>query len=113
MPPLIIPPQSPWLDDAVRHLDMLFAEVTDYADEGDVRPTLESLDVAKQVLIKCRNAHAPKIGLTVNGEFALAWESGDDRLRAYARPDGSVQFFRNKTAIDESTFSTCLTSAPE
>lgn len=114
MPPQIIPTESPWLDDAIRHLDMLFAQVADYADEGDVVPTLESLDAAKQILLKCCHAHAPRIGLTINGEFALTWEpSADETLRAYTRRDGSVQFFRNKTLIDEPTFTKCLTSAPE
>lgn len=63
------------------------------------------MDSAKQILIKCRHAHAPRIRLTANGEFALAWETGeDDGFRAYTRQDGSVQFFRKKNLIDETTF---------
>lgn len=113
MPPLSIPLDSAWLADAIRHLDAMFAEVADYADESDVLPTRESLDSAKQVLIKCRHAHAPRIGLTANGEFALAWETSEgDGFRAYARQDGSVQFFRRKNPIDESAFIETVNQKP-
>lgn len=112
MPPTTIPVDSAWLNDAIRHLDMLFAEIADCVYEGDVLPTQEGLDAAKQVLIKCRHAHVPRIGLTVNGEFALAWKAAEDNgFRAYARPDGSVQFFRNKNLIDESTFTETVNRA--
>ncbi len=105
-------PRKDWHDEAVRHLDALCSEASENADEGDVLPTAKGLVAAKQVLKTFCHAHAPKIGLTVNGEFALTWENTGDKFKAYARPDGSVQFFRNKTLIDEPTFSKYLTAVP-
>lgn len=105
-------PKKDWLDEAIRHLESLCAEASEYADEGDVLPTRKGLVAAVQVLKTFRHAHAPKIGLTVNGEFALSWENTGDKFKAYARPDGSVQFFRNKSLIDEPTFSKYLTAVP-
>ena len=105
-------PKKDWLDEAVRHLDVLCQEASEYADEVDVLPTPKGLVAAKQVLKKFRHAHAPKIGLTVNGEFALTWENIGEKFKAYAKPDGSVQFFRDKTPVDEPTFSKYLTAVP-
>lgn len=105
-------PKKDWLDEAIRHLDALCKEAAEHADEGDVLPTPKALVAATQVLKTFRHAHAPKIGLTVNGEFALTWENSGDKFKAYVRPDGSVQFFRNNAVIDEPTFSEYLTAVP-
>ena len=105
-------PKKEWLDEAVRQLKALCQEAAEYADEGDVLPTQKGFVAAVQVLETFRHAHAPKMGLTVNGEIALSWKNTGDKFKAYVRPDGSVQFYRNKTAIDEPSFSKYLTAVP-
>ena len=101
-----------WLDEGIRHLETLCKEAREYADEGDVLPTHKGFVAAVQVLQTFRHVHAPKMGLTVNGEITLSWENARNKFRAYVKPDGSVQFFRNKVLIDERSFSKHLTSVP-
>jgi hypothetical protein len=105
-------PRKEWLDEGIRHLETLCKEAREYADEGDVLPTQQGFVSAVQVLQTFRHAHAPKMGLTVNGEISLRWDNTGDKFRAYVKPDGSVQFFRNKVLVDEPSFSTYLTAVP-
>jgi len=105
-------PRKEWLDEGIRHLETLCKEAKEYSDEGDILPTKQGLVSAVQVLQTFRHARAPKMGLTVNGEIALTWDNTGDKFRAYVKPDGSVQFFRNKIMIDEPSFNKSLTAVP-
>jgi hypothetical protein len=105
-------PKKDWLDEGVRHLEALCKEAREYADDGDALPTQKGFASAVQALQTFRNAHAPKIGLTVNSEIALTWENAGDKFKAYVKPDGSVQFFHNKVLVDGPCFSKYLTAVP-
>jgi hypothetical protein len=106
-------PKKAWLDEGIRHLETLCKEASQYAGEGDVLPTQKGFISAVQVLQTFHRARAPKMGLTVNGEIELTWEDIGDKSRVYVRPDGSVQFFRNKVQVDEHNFSKYLTATEE
>jgi len=97
--------KTDWLDDAIRHLESLCQEAAEFADEGDIMPTRKSFMAASQILKTFCKATPPKIGLTGNGELTLVWENTGDVFRAYAKPDGSTQFFQNKQAVDMQSFS--------
>lgn len=101
-----------WLDDGIRHLKALCQEASESADKSDVLPSSKGLVAAVQLLQTFRHANAPKMGLTANGEIILTWENTGDKFKAYVRPDGSVQFLRNKTPIDERSFKRRLTVVP-
>jgi len=104
--------EDKWLEKAIDQLNRLCHEAAEYADEGDVLPSQIALAACIQILQTFQHAHRPKMGLTVNGEISLFWENTGDEFRAYVKPDGSVQYFRNKTAVDERSFSTYLTAVP-
>lgn len=101
-----------WLEKAKEQLNQLCQEAAAYADDDDIIPSPLGLTAAFQILETFRHAHRPNMGLTVNGEISLAWENTGDEFRAYIKPDGSVQYFRNKTTVDERSFCTYLTAVP-
>jgi len=105
-------PKREWLDDGIKHLQSLFQEASDFADEGDAIPSEQALAAAVQVLQTFRHADAPKMGLTANGEFALTWESTSNKLRAYVKHDGSVQYFCDKTLVNSLSFGELLATGP-
>jgi NADH:ubiquinone oxidoreductase subunit D len=105
-------PRKEWLDEGIRHLEALCKEAAEYADEGDILPTKKGIGSAVRVLQTFRHAHAPKIGVTVNGEIALRWENTSGKFHVYVNPDGSVQFYRNKVLLDERSFGKHLAAVP-
>jgi hypothetical protein len=104
--------EEKWLEKALEQLKRLCHEAVDYADEDDVLPSSVAQSAAAQILDSFQHAHRPRMGLTVNGEISLAWENTGDEFIAYVKPDGSVQYFRNKAAVDEPRFSQYLTAVP-
>ena len=104
--------EDKWLEKAIDQLNRLCHEAAEYSDEDDVIPSQLAHTATVQILHSFQHAHRPKMGVTVNGEISLAWENTGDEFRAYVKPDGSVQYFRNKTAVDERSFSTYLTAVP-
>ena len=99
-----------WLKKAITHLETMFREAEECADEGDVMPTKQAFVASVQILETFQSAHQPTMGLTVNGEVSLAWANTSDEFRAYVKPDGSVQYFQNKQSVDERSFSRYLTA---
>jgi hypothetical protein len=104
--------EGKWLEKAIEQLNRLCREAAEYADEDDVVPSNLAHAASVQILHSFQRANRPKMGLTVNGEISLAWENTGDEFRAYVKPDGSVQYFRNKAAIDERSFNKYLTAIP-
>lgn len=102
-----------WLEKAIDQLNRLCSEAKEFADEGDVLPTDLSRMSTIQILetFQKADAHRPKMGLTVNAEISLDWENTGEHFHAYVKRDGSVQYFRNKTAVSEQNFSSNLTAA--
>jgi hypothetical protein len=105
-------PNEKWLEKAIEHLNLMCREAAECADEGDILPTKQTVTAAVQILQTFQHAHRPKMGLTINGEVSLAWKNTGEEFRAYIKPDGSVQYFRNSVAVDEPSFSTYLTAVP-
>jgi hypothetical protein len=104
--------KNEWLDEGIRHLGSLCKQAAEYADEGDIIPTKEEIDSATALMRELSHVHAPKIGVTVNGETVLAWESNNDCYKAYVGRDGVRKFYRNKSLVDQLAFARYLAAAP-
>ncbi len=104
--------QTAWLEEGKRHLANLYAQAIECADEGDNIPSSLGIAAAQQMLETFQQAHAPSIGFTVNGEVSLLWINTGDEFRAYVKQDGSAQYLRNKTTVDEPSFKNYLTAVP-
>lgn len=101
-----------WLEEAICQLNKLCHEAAEYADDDDVLPTRVAHAATMQILKSFQHAHRPRMGLTVNGEIALSWENAGEEFHAYVKSDGSVQYYRSKTSVDEQSFSKYLTAIP-
>jgi hypothetical protein len=105
-------PGKEWLDEGIRHLQVLCKQAVEYADEGDVFPSDLSVARAIELMRTFRDAHAPRMALTVNGEITMTWENAGDSFEACVKTDGSVLFYRKKEVVTKSSFTKYLNAVP-
>ena len=103
--------KKPWLDEAVRHLATLCNQAKEYADEGDTLPTDVGRKRAVEVLRAYRDASAPAVAISVNGDIVFSWVSHGDTFKAFVSPGGDVCYYRNKSIVDQEAFAK-LTAIP-
>ncbi len=105
-------PGKEWLDEGIRRLQVLCKQAIEYADEGDVFPSDLSVAKATELMRVFQDAHAPKMGLTVNGDITLTWENTGDSFEACVKTDGTVLFYRNSEVVTKSSFTKYLNAVP-
>jgi hypothetical protein len=100
-----------WLDEGIRHLQVLCTQAKEYADVGDILPSDLSVARATEILRMFHNTPAPRMTVTVNGDIALTWENTSDSFEACIKTDGSVLFYRNTLVVTKASFTRYLNNA--
>lgn len=101
-----------WLDDGIRHLDVLCKEAQELADEGDIVPSAKSKTAAIELMKEFCHAPAPHIAVTTNGDIVLTWENNGESFKVFVSSLGTYQLFKNKTKIDKPAFAKNVIAVP-